>query len=183
MYISPAQPTVETANAISGIIVGNFETDPMYTDYDPTVLQSYVDSNSPDRTLEALVNPDTQCFVGEVRDSIVGAVVLGYYPSGYPNQESDGAWRIRRLHLGSAFRGQGYASRLLSAAEVFVGDQGHDTIYAEPTPEASGLLRRHGWNVGEPVIKEVTFRKADGTPTKVLVPRYIAHKPLATASV
>lgn len=177
MNIIVATPDLETATSISEIIVDNFNNDPMYSRYTDDVLSSYVDTNAPYRVSQAIRNPLSQCFVGKVDEKISGLVLLGFYPSGYPEEESQGAWRIRRLHVDKSFRHMGYATDLLLTAETFVSNQAYRDIYAEPTPEASPLLLSHGW-IGKLTTKAVTYRDKQGNRKTTIVPRVLAHKTL-----
>jgi|GEM_PF-4196476 len=177
MEIYAAKHDLETATSISGIITDNFTHDPVYSAYEPEVLRSYTDSNSPPRLLDALASSNSQCFTAVHNSQIIGVVLLGFYPHGYPEDTSENTWRIRRLHVAQACRGLGLARRLLNEAENFVAGQDNRTIYAEATPEASGLLLKHGWT-GQSIVKDVRYRDVKGAIVHVTVPRFKANKTL-----
>lgn len=175
LEIVPAPANEGVATTISSIIVGNFTHDPSYSTYNPATLRSYTETNSPDRMLANLQNPNSKTFIGLIDARIIGALSMRYYSSGYPDPDSDGAWRIRRLHIDPAYRRKGYASELLSHAENIVYGLGFMALYAEATPEASPLLVNNGW-VGELVEKTVTYTGDDGRVRNVTVPRFLAKK-------
>lgn len=175
--IVPAVADARAAEDISAIITDNFEHDPLYKDYDPVVLNSYIVTNTPDRVLENMRDANSRCFVAYVNGQIVGAIFLRFYPTGYPDEESRDAWRIRRMHVAADRRGLGVAVGLVEEAERFVASQGYAVIYAEPTPEAALFFCKLGWT-GVDAVKTITYRDAELVQCTVDVPRFRASKRL-----
>jgi len=168
--IRPA--TLEDAGEISQIIQGNFRGH-YYKHYSSDELTLYLCANTPQKIEYEINNKTARMFVADYHGEIGGVVLLNFDET----RGREGGWRIRRMHTHPDFAGLSLSDRLLDQAYFHAMQDGHNTLYAEPTPEVEPFFRSKGWT-GYLVNKLSTTHQEDGTLFTTHIKKMIAEKDL-----